>query len=145
MMTISDFRSLFFIIIVLFNSFINCSERYRSLSLSVQKSNGPVFNFGNEMQKLLNTEIENILDLEVLYYEYLNVLRDYYIDDFSERIKNVDNINDLTDQKCLVLRECKSAMNAATPANEKTRWNYEVINLNYGYISLIIPISKGIL
>ena len=111
---------------MLFNSFINCSERYRSLSLTVQKSKGPVFNFGNEMQKLLNSEIENILDLEVLYYEYLNVLRDFYIDDFSVRIRNFDNLNDLMDQKCLVLRECKSAMNAATPANENNSWNYEV-------------------
>ena len=125
MMTLLDFRILI-VASMLFNSFINCSERYRSLSLTVQKSKGPVFNFGNEMQKLLNSEIENILDLEVLYYEYLNVLRDFYIDDFSVRIRNFDNLNDLMDQKCLVLRECKSAMNAATPANENNSWNYEV-------------------
>jgi hypothetical protein len=112
---------------ILFVRFIDCSEIYRSLSLSVHKSKGPVFNFGNEMQKLLYVESEDILDLEVLYYEYLNVLRDYYVEDFSERIRTAGSGNNKAEQKHLVLRECKSAMKAATPTSEKISWSYEVM------------------
>ena len=83
------------------------------------------------MQKLLKNDVgNNELELEALYYEYLNNLRDYYTAEFCSRAKNLATMNAVVTQKAVILKECDSAMRAATPKNGEMRWSYEVIIYN---------------
>jgi hypothetical protein len=91
--------------------------------------NQPIFEFGREMQQLINNPEENQFELEIVLNDYLSLLRDHYLSDFVKRIDLYQNNLDIINiEKTVVLKECKAAMISALPIAAPSSWTIDVIH-----------------
>jgi len=88
------------------------------------------------MQQLIGSDKESIFELETLFYEYLSTLRDYYMKEFTIRSKKIKNMEGLSQQKRIILRECEAAMRTAVPASQVHEWSFLVYVWFFGLHSL---------
>ena len=111
------------------------------LSVLVKKINQeevPIFDFASVLETLMSSEAHSSLELESLYYRYLDRLRDYYFSRFSADVCVESESKDLGGPsletflmlKRTHLAECSSAMKAASLNSTVERgWSYEVMSV----------------
>jgi len=128
---------LIFILLTTIDMILSCSFISSKLTLiedKIIKKEVPIFEFRKVIEECIldnnnnNNEDNNKYELEILYNKYIDCLRDYYLQIFTDDIKNkgqnIDEI-DFTNIKLHVIKECKAAMTSAIPSNNNNNWNYD--------------------
>lgn len=103
------------------------SLQFGRLKRAIRGSRGPIFEFAQDLSALIDSENGNIFELENCFYDYLSILRDYYVQDFVKRAKPCKQSDELIAAKSKSLLECNAAMKASVPKNAPPHWRYEVL------------------
>ena len=83
----------------------------------------PILHFGESLELMLRNISSNMEESEIqeVYYEYLYKVHNRYIEKFTILIEESSNYEHLRE---ITIRDCKIAMDDATPVSKKSVWNY---------------------
>jgi len=98
------------------------------LSNKLRSEQLPLFEFSRDVDKLL-TNGASANDVENTFYEYLDLLQDFYLNNFRSLVSN--NPNDAQKYKLQVLTEFATAIKGSIPPTLEDSWSGKVrINRN---------------
>jgi hypothetical protein len=101
-----------------------------NLTNQLVEKNMPIFSFKTDLEHFLDVstskhDFDSVFKIQSLYYQYLDLLRDYYFKIFCKRIhSNVDSVENIKNN---ILFEFNIAIDSSTPAREICQnWDREV-------------------
>jgi hypothetical protein len=134
---------------------LSIQDRVSSLSVKVDPSNVPIFEFGREMTQILEaiseadaTSVDPLLliEIEATFQNYMDLLKAFYLESFvnyESEIGDSINVNReeslqyvelLINKRDYIMTECRKAMDTAVPVAKDLaglpkgllQWNFEV-------------------
>jgi hypothetical protein len=98
-------------------------------------ANIPIFEFGQDLTEFLsgNVDPSTLLDLELIFYDYMSKLRSYYFLIYSnfEQVTLSDGLHpirlNLMQERDYCVDQCRKAMKSALPVSSATiSWSFQV-------------------
>lgn len=126
-------RIILLLLLLIIDVILSCpfiSSKVTLIEDKIIKKEVPIFEFRKIIEECIihNDKDNNKYELEILYNKYIDCLRDYYLQIFTDDMKNkgqkIDEV-DFTNMKLRVIKECKAAMTSAIPSNYENNWNYD--------------------
>jgi hypothetical protein len=105
-------------------------ERLRGTFIKQQM---PLFNFKTDVENIIDSVVEkniDVFEIETLYYDYLQILCEFYLETFQKRFDKLDKLRsiEISDLKELVIKEYRVAILASKPSRVIAEsWNSNVI------------------
>lgn len=116
-------------------------------------ANIPIFEFGQDLTEFLgrNVDPSTLLDLELIFYDYMSKLRSYYFLIYSnfEQVALSDGLQpirlNLMQERDYCVDQCRKAMKSALPVSTGAiSWSFQVRKLLHGSNDISNPESTTI-